>query len=278
VDVVARPAHSFQHPAASTLLDLITTQHNKLCIDLHTHTRHTHIEICAQTKKQHLILSKALKSPPPRSPLQLHHHHLLSAAKNLLQILLFPTSPNLTSKIAYQLCQSSTKDWSLRSHLHQRSAYQLHQSSTKDCFPRSSICTKDYLPTSPKIAYNFSNPASQKFAYQLPSKIAHKLQLSQLVGPCSMIMIIFFFFFFFIIIIHVLLSNISFWVSRFGKSSCCSPLPFQAHHHHHHHHISLPSFQAKIQALKNPIHGFCADWVGGWEGGWVGCRAHTDYN
>jgi hypothetical protein len=84
-----------------------------------------------------------------------------------------------------------------------------------------------------------------------------------------MIMIIFFFFFFFIIIIHVLLSNISFWVSRFGKSSCCSPLPFQAHHHHHHHHISL---------LKNPIHGFCADWVGGWEGGWVGCRAHTDYN
>jgi hypothetical protein len=33
-------------------------------------------------------------------------------------------------------------------------------------------------------------------------------------------------------------------------------------------------FQAKIQALKNPIHEFCADWVGGW----VGCRAHTDYN
>jgi hypothetical protein len=189
------------------------TQHNKLCIDLHTNTRHTHIEICAQTKKQHLILSKALKSPPPRSPLGLHHHHLLSAAENLLQILLLPTSPNLPSKIAYQLCQSSTKDWSLRSHLHQRSAYQLHQTSTKDCFPRSSICTKDYLPTSPKIAYNFSNPASQKFAYQLPSKIAHKLQLSQLVGPCFVIIIIFFFFF----IIHVLLSKISFWVSRFWK-------------------------------------------------------------
>jgi hypothetical protein len=153
-------------------------------------------------------------------------------------------------------------------------------SAPKICLPASSIFHQRLLSKiinlHQRLPTNFSNPASQKFAYQLPSKIAHKLQLSQLVGPCLMIMIIFFFLI--IMIIHVLLSNISFWVSRFGKSSCCSPLPFQVHHHHQHHQISLPSFQAKIQALKNPIHGFCADWVGGWEGGWVGCRAHTDYN
>ncbi len=140
--------------------------------------------------------------------------------------MLLPTSRNLPSKIAYQLPQIFYQRLVTEIiDLHQRFAYELNQSSTEDCLQLQQSCiTKVCLPTS--------------------IKDCHKLQLSQLVEPCFIIIIIVIFFFF-IINIHVLLSNISFWVSRFGKSSCCSPLPFQVHHHHHHHHISLPSFQAK---------------------------------
>lgn len=244
--MVARPAHSFQHPAASTLLDLITTQQT-LHRSAHTYMTHTHRDMC--TNQETAI--NPFKSPEKPSS------SITSSTASSSSSLSCQKSSNIaftnftkssiknclpTLSIFYQRLVTENID------LHQRSAYQLHQSSPKDCFPRSSICTKDYLPTSPKIAYNFSNPASQKFAYQLPSKIAHKLQLSQLVGPCLMMMIIFFFF----IIIHVLLSNISFWVSRFGKSACCSPLPFQVHHHHHHHHVSLPSFPGKNPSSEKP--------------------------
>jgi hypothetical protein len=246
-----------------------TTQYNKLGIDLHTHTPHRHIEIRAQTERQHLILSKALKSPHPRSPLQLHYHHLLSATKNLLQILLLPTSPNLPSKIAYQLCQSSTKDWSLR----------------------SSICTKDLLTSfinlPPKNAFQ-DHQTAPKITYQLHQRLPTtsascimKVCLPTSIKDCSQTSIF---------------------------STGWTLLPHYHHHHpcSSGKHLFLgfkvwkilllfsitlpssssppsPSYIPSKFPGKNPSSEKPHPWVlcrlGGWMGGWMmRCRAHTDYD
>jgi hypothetical protein len=277
--VVARPAHSFQHPAASTLLDLITTQHNKLCIDLHTHTRHTHIEICAQTKKQHLILSKALKSPSSlitsstassSSSLSCQKSSSNIAFTNFTKSYIKNCLPTLSifyQRLVTEITSAPKICLPASSIFHQRllsKIINLHQrlptNFTKDCLQLQQSCiTKVCLPTSIK---DCSQTSTFSTGWTLLDDHDHLLLLLLLLllhhhhHPCSSVKHLFLGF-------KVWKILLLFSITLPSSSSPPSP-------------SYIPSkFPGKNPSSEKP-HPWLLCRLGGWMGGWMG-RLQSSY-